>query len=418
MMAKKVLYISYDGMTDPLGQSQVLPYLTGLSRNGYDISIVSAEKPGAFEKHATLIRSTCEENNLHWFPVKYHKSPPVLSTLYDLWTMYRLSIKLILGEKISLIHCRSYLPAMLARRLKKKIGTKWIFDMRGFWIDERVEGGIWNLKNPVFRMIYSYLKKEELKLIRQSDHIVSLTKKAIPVINRMKEGATDITVIPCCVDTDHFNPSGFRNEIKHSERIKSGIPPGAYVLGYLGSYSTWYMPSEMLDFFKALKEQEPESYFLIITHENKAKFEELAREKGIDPSCLIFKSATRSEMPNLLSMLDSAVFFILPAFSKQASSPVKLGEFLSMGIPVLTNQGVGDMDEILSNPELGILIKDFRTQTLSESVKKLLGFRSHDLSGKIRETAKELFSLEYGIRQYQAVYNRFFQVSHGDKTHS
>ncbi len=30
-----ILYISYDGMTDPLGQSQVLPYLKGLAKKGY-----------------------------------------------------------------------------------------------------------------------------------------------------------------------------------------------------------------------------------------------------------------------------------------------------------------------------------------------------------------------------------------------
>ena len=42
--AKKVLYITYDGMTDPLGQSQVLPYLVGLSEKGYKFTILSFEK--------------------------------------------------------------------------------------------------------------------------------------------------------------------------------------------------------------------------------------------------------------------------------------------------------------------------------------------------------------------------------------
>ena len=33
-MSSRVLYISYDGMTDALGQSQVLPYLCGLAQRG------------------------------------------------------------------------------------------------------------------------------------------------------------------------------------------------------------------------------------------------------------------------------------------------------------------------------------------------------------------------------------------------
>ena len=38
------LFLSYDGMTDSLGQSQVLPYLVGLSKHNYHITIISFEK--------------------------------------------------------------------------------------------------------------------------------------------------------------------------------------------------------------------------------------------------------------------------------------------------------------------------------------------------------------------------------------
>ena len=40
---KSVLYLSYDGMTDPLGQSQVIPYLSHISEN-FKITIISFEK--------------------------------------------------------------------------------------------------------------------------------------------------------------------------------------------------------------------------------------------------------------------------------------------------------------------------------------------------------------------------------------
>ena len=36
VIRKKILYVSYDGMTDPLGQSQVIPYLRELTKLGYD----------------------------------------------------------------------------------------------------------------------------------------------------------------------------------------------------------------------------------------------------------------------------------------------------------------------------------------------------------------------------------------------
>ena len=45
---KNILFISYDGMTDPLGQSQVIPYLQGLSKKGFQFYLLSCEKPEAF----------------------------------------------------------------------------------------------------------------------------------------------------------------------------------------------------------------------------------------------------------------------------------------------------------------------------------------------------------------------------------
>ena len=42
-MAANILYLSYDGMTDPLGQSQVLPYLAGLSKKGFRFHLISFE---------------------------------------------------------------------------------------------------------------------------------------------------------------------------------------------------------------------------------------------------------------------------------------------------------------------------------------------------------------------------------------
>ena len=55
-ISKKILYISYDGMTDQLGQSQVIPYLIGLSGKGHQIHILSAEKDENLGNRETFIR--------------------------------------------------------------------------------------------------------------------------------------------------------------------------------------------------------------------------------------------------------------------------------------------------------------------------------------------------------------------------
>ena len=38
------LYFTYDGLLDPLGQSQILPYILNLSEKGFKFIIISYEK--------------------------------------------------------------------------------------------------------------------------------------------------------------------------------------------------------------------------------------------------------------------------------------------------------------------------------------------------------------------------------------
>ena len=56
MTPNQILYISYDGMTDSLGRSQVLPYLCALSEKGWRITLISAEKPEVFAQGESEVR--------------------------------------------------------------------------------------------------------------------------------------------------------------------------------------------------------------------------------------------------------------------------------------------------------------------------------------------------------------------------
>jgi len=65
-LKKQVLYLSYDGMTDPLGQSQVLPYIIGLSKNNYQFTLVSCEKKERYFEYKKIIQKICTENSIDW----------------------------------------------------------------------------------------------------------------------------------------------------------------------------------------------------------------------------------------------------------------------------------------------------------------------------------------------------------------
>ncbi|OJX35932.1 MAG: hypothetical protein BGO87_05535 [Flavobacteriia bacterium 40-80] len=397
-----VLYISYDGMTDPLGQSQVLPYLSGLSEH-FKFHLISFEKPDRFTQDQKTIEEICLKSNIEWHPLIYTKRPPVLSTVYDIIKMFKLAKKLDRQLDFKIIHCRSYISAFAGLSFKQKRNKKFIFDMRGFWADERVDGGIWNLNNPVFKIIYNYFKKKEKLFLEHADAVISLTengKKEMLTWNIPHLESDKITVIPCCVNLDLFRNENISFPEKEQLKNKLGIHPSDFVLGYVGSVGTWYMLPEMLDFYKALVKQKPNARLLFVTGDSPDSILQKATEKGIDMNRVIIDKCLHKDVPLYVSLFDLSVFFIKPAYSKKASSPTKQGELMAMGIPVVCNSGVGDTDVIVYKYHSGIVIDTLTEAGYEHALNSDVVF---DQPGII-QGAEEYFSLEQGVGRYLKIY--------------
>lgn len=390
----KILYISYDGLTDPLGQSQVIPYLIGLAKKGYEIHILSCEKREAFEERKGLISEILTEHDIIWHPIFYRKFPPVLSTIYDIIQLKKIAIRLHKVHRFNIIHCRSYIAAHIGLWMKKSFDTKFIFDMRGFWADERVDGKLWNLTNPIFKGIYNYFKRMERRFFQEADYIISLTYNGKEIISSgglNYEVKTPIEVIPCCVDLELF-------QTKQTKKKNQN-----FILSYIGSISTWYMLDEMLDFFKVLMLKLTNANFLFVTREPKEWILDRCRIKGIEESSILIESAERKEVPAYIEQSDASIFFIKPVFSKRASSPTKQGEIMAMGVPIICNANVGDTDYVIKKYNAGILVRKFCVGDYEKAINKLLSMKFDTL--EIKKGAEEFYSLEMGVEKYAKIYD-------------
>lgn len=406
---KHVLYLSYDGMTDPLGQSQVLPYLEGLSKHGIHFTLVTFEKPERFEELRGIIQNRCKAANIRWIPLAYTKRPPVFSTLKDIRKMGRLVLKLHKEKPFDLVHCRSYVTALIGISLKRKRKVPFLFDMRGFWADERVEGKIWDISNPLYRFIYNYFKGKEKNFFNESDAIISLTengKKEILSWNLPKVESDKITVIPCCVDTNLFNPSNVNLEIVSQSKVNYALE-NKFVVGYVGSIGTWYLLPEMLILFKRIKLQHPNAIFVFLTQEDPKQLFAEAEIQGLSHEDFRAFPVQRNEMPAMIQLFDCSIFLIKPSFSKKASSPTKQGELMAMGIPIICNDEVGDTGEILRKYHGGMVLPNVELDTLSNFEIDLSTFdKTKSILG-----AKEYFGLENGVNLYFQIYNKLWSVN-------
>ena len=410
---KTFLFVSIDGMTDPLGQSQVLPYVCNLAKLGYKIEIISSEKKENWNVNHKIIEDITGKAGIIWNYCFYKTGKPFISQQQNYGSLKKLVVSRVSASRNSteiadtVLHCRSYLAGLIGLYRKKKFNTGFVFDMRGFWADERVEGGIWNKANPIGSFLYVYFKKKEKEMLINSDAIISLTHKAKSIILNWNIGIQDskITVIPCCADLNHFSISNLNTDKLSSLKNNSPQLKNKFVLSYVGSLGTWYMANEMLEFFKVLSEN-IESHFLIITKDDKEMVHKAASLHNVPLDKLTVVSSLRADMPYYISLSTASLFFIRPSFSKSASSPTKMGELLSMEIPVLTNAGVGDVDSIIEETNCGVIISKFNKKEYQQAVSNLLEncnlYKSNTVAA-----ASNYFSLQDGVEKYAKVYHSF-----------
>jgi glycosyltransferase involved in cell wall biosynthesis len=398
---KNILYLSYDGMTDPLGQSQVLPYIIGLTKEGYHFTLISCEKKERYQQNQFIIENICTQNNIDWQPIFYTKKPPILSTIWDIYQINKKTKQLHQQQNFSLIHCRSYITALIGLGFKQKHGVKFLFDMRGFWADERVDGKIWDISKPHYKKVYNFFKRKERSFLSDADAVVSLTNNGkqemlgwnIPQLNSDK-----ISVIPCVADYNHFTI------IDETTATKSalGIAPSTKVMSYIGSLGTWYLADEMVLFYKEFKTQYPDSVFLVLTPEPPEIIHNLAKKHHLKPSDFVIRFSTRKELPQLASIADFSIFFIKNSYSKKSSSPTKMGELLAMGIPVICNN-IGDVKTITEQTNTGFCLEELNAESFREVIAKI-DTLFHKTKKEIRENSQDYFLLEKGLASYSKIY--------------
>lgn len=392
-----VLYLSYDGMLEPLGQSQVLAYLEHLAGQR-PIHLVSFEKAEDWADVGArdALRARMDAAGIRWHPRRYHKRPSALATGFDISAGTLLALWLVTRHRLRIVHARSYVAGVMALVVTRVTKAKFLFDMRGFWADERLDGGLW----PANGRMYRVAKWFERRFLLSADHVVSLTHAAVREMRAfpyLRERLPPISVIPTCADLDRFRPMANADE-------------SGFVLGYVGSAGTWYLFDATVACFVELRKQRPDARMLIINRNEHAYIRERLAVGGVEEEAFELRAASHDQIPAQMARMHATAFFIKPVFSKQASAPTKLAEFLGCGIPCLTNAGVGDMAGILEGDGVGVAVKDFSAGSISDGVRKLLALANLP---SIREqcvaSAQRHFSLARGVKDYEAVYRSLAQ---------
>lgn len=400
----KILYISYDGMASHIGQAQVLPYLHGLALRGHRFSLISFERDLKSSKISAL-KKELHTIGIDWHPRQFRVYPPLISKLID-QAVLQYAVGLLMAENhYDVVHSRSYVAASAGLRTARRHSVPHLFDMRGFWVDQRLEGNRWPQKNPLFRWLYNNWKRKERVLISGSDAVIVLTEAARRILIDWEGGKTkQIAVIPCAyLHQPHNEPDCER---RAKARAELGVTRDEAVLVYLGSLGSVYMLQEMLAFYAKFKARLGRTRFFFLGSTDREIILGTAARIGLNLSEdeLIFLRCAPDEVHLWLNAGDAAVCFITPTFSSIGVSPTKLAEYLAIGLPTVVNSQVGDVASIISDvPGSGVVIDDFEPDTLNKAMEQLATLMPADRLA-IRSASQTIHALPKAIDAFDRVY--------------
>jgi glycosyltransferase involved in cell wall biosynthesis len=290
-----------------------------------------------------------------------------------------------------LIHARSYLPAAVAWGVWRVTGVPFIFDIRALWPEELITAG--RLRRG--SLIHRALERLGWICLRDAAGIVSQTGAAVEHLQARypKELAGKrITVIPTCADLDRFRPPE--------------TPPEASIYGCVGTVlSGWFKTDWLTAFFRAVARHDPKARFEVVTRDDAESVHRQIEPDGTLDALSVF-SANPEQMPlHVQRQTASAMFYAGGETSELGRSPTRMAEILGCGIPVVANEGVGDVARILRRYRVGVIARDCTDNAMDEAVRNLTELRTDPkLALRCRQAAEEVFSLAKGTEAYRSLY--------------
>ncbi|MDQ2936988.1 MAG: glycosyltransferase [Acidobacteriota bacterium] len=407
------LYICYFGMREPLVQTQVLPYLRLLAVAGVKVHLLTFE-PRIREQWSEAALANEREQlmteGISWFCLPYHKSPSVVATLYDITAGARFVVRLARQKGINVLHARAHVPMAMALWAQRFVRVKVIFDIRGLMAEEYADAGIWTEHSLPFRLV----KTVERLGIRRADQIIVLTSRLRDwLLTHKLKAAEQIEVIPCCVDFARFNES----YAKPGGAGARSLAADRFEVVYAGSLTGLYLAEEMGRFFKAIKKRRPNAFLRILSLSPPDQGAVALKRAGLEEKDFVIGAVPPGEVPAYLRRATLGVSFRKSSFAQIAASPTKIPEYLAVGLPVVCNAGIGDMDKLVEEERVGVVLRTFDDDAFEQAATRaLLLAEASEVRARCRRVARSRFDLQtVGGQRYVDVYRRLAGQLQGSK---
>ena len=395
-ISKYCFYISYDGLLDPLGNSQILPYLEGLSDSGFKLIVLSFEKIDRNKKLIDELNKKLKSKDINWIYLPFKKQffgyfRRILKCCYVLK-------KNLTTKNIILFHTRGILTAIVYLICRFKCPL--IYDIRAFageYIDCKRVGS-----NSIFSYALLFFEKF---LINLSSGIVVLDESGLLFLKKnYKRIKAEIMVIPTCTNIKKFPIS---NKVSKKETLD------CYKFVFLGGARFPYRPDLAIIFIKKLLENNINCKIDFINERDQEYIKKLCNDFNLPTKNYNIFSLPQNEVSTQLINYHSGLIFNSSGIWRKMSSPTKLGEYLAAGLHITSLSGIEVINRLSKKQSTSFDILDetnFKESLSQKKIDEIIKKISDPfVSNNARKLAKDYFDISIAKKQYNELYNRLLK---------
>jgi glycosyltransferase involved in cell wall biosynthesis len=400
----RVLFVTWDGPQVSYLESLFLPIFARLANEGITFQVLQFTWGDA--QRIASIQRACELGGVGYEAVPVWRRPRAVGAMLTALAGARHVKKAIQAHQIDLVLARSTLPALAAMLALRNSQCPMVFDADGLPLDERVDFAGQAPSSLVHRM----LRDVEAEAVRRASVVLTRSSKAIEILHARAGAGTQAAkfhVVGNGRDADRFHPADASASAK--VRASLGLGKDTPLMVYAGSMGSQYCMDEMLQLFAKVHTRRPDAHLLILTGSPEAVQPTLG--KFPLHGCVTTLSAPAQAVAQYLGCADLGLALRQPSFSMQAVAPIKLGEYLLCGLPVVATAGIGDTSSIV-NEDIGFIVDDVNSNVQLDAaanwfVDVVLPARNA-FRDRCRGVGVASFSLEKTLEGYRHAFNHVF----------
>lgn len=269
-------------------------------------------------------------------------------------------IRKMAGSRDVVFHCRGEWAVLWAVGLARSFRTAGIVaDIRGSWPEEALaKRGITDLSAASAAVVHDYhLQLETIKkAIAAADQVLTVSRGMLDWLLQLGVDAQRLHYVPSCVPRLTFS-AAVRDEMR--SRLGIGDELLYCFLGSAASYAT--IGDGLVPFLRATFERFADARLLMVTDQPNVVRRRLL-EAGLPANRMLFESVPHEEVWRYLCAADCGCILKAPGRLNRTWQPVKLGEYLAAGLPVIVSRGIGDVDATVTDSGAGLAVELFDGQ--------------------------------------------------------